>query len=174
MPIRQGAIIGAGVLTVALFVALDIGLTERNHQHTCQLNFKQLGLGALHYARDWDEDFPLVANWQSDILSYTRAPGGIDSPLFNCPRVYSKDYAMNEDLNHVELSHIGKWSNVPLFSEPTLQTANAADTGESWPSPMRHRSGNGVVGLDGTFSWVQEKPNFSITLHEARLAPAKP
>jgi prepilin-type N-terminal cleavage/methylation domain-containing protein/prepilin-type processing-associated H-X9-DG protein len=64
------------------------GRARENARRTaCQSNLKQLGLGMVQYAQDYDETYATSFNWDSLITPYTaaRSTWGRASALFQCP-----------------------------------------------------------------------------------------
>ena len=71
---------------------------EKARAATCQNNLKQIGLGALQYAQDFDEAYPpryidytptgsTRLNWRALITPYVKNGGtsGVPSGIFVCP-----------------------------------------------------------------------------------------
>ncbi len=101
------------VLAAILYPALQRphGGSERRAQ--CASNLKQIGLGVLQYAQDYDDKFPLVSRhgsrgWSQDLQPYLKS-----WELFQCPSgprhaPKTSDYFLN--------SHLAGLSQVKLPS----------------------------------------------------------
>ena len=84
-----------GILAAMLMPALSKA-RETARRGACQNNLKQIGLSAIMYSQDWNEEFPqssdTVANTEGDFFILIRSPGAgmpgslyTTAPTFFCP-----------------------------------------------------------------------------------------
>jgi prepilin-type processing-associated H-X9-DG protein len=125
----------------------------------CQSNLKQLALGMLMYAQDYDECFPPADRWSDVIYPYIKNWG-----ILKCPGdpKHEYGYAFNRALSFKRLGEIPRPAETPLLFDSTLGKKNAADEGISWPSGGRHSGGNSCAFTDGHVKWFREKPDFAL------------
>jgi prepilin-type processing-associated H-X9-DG protein len=83
---------------------------------SCLSNMKQLVLGALMYAQDWDEVLP-GEEWAEQLQPYLKNP-----EIYKCPAAPDKEYgyALNEALAGAKLADIKRPAEVVLFFESGL------------------------------------------------------
>ena len=136
----------------AVAAAMD---PEGNHKRTepltdaqtCVSNVKQISMGMLMYAEDYDQVYPST-EWQSKLMPYVRQPA-----IFDCPTVKrqggSGGYAFNEDLTGVNLGKIADpASQIAIFETAILQTSLVASPISSGKAG-RHSEGDTVGYADG-------------------------
>jgi len=128
---------------IALLAAILFPVFERARENArrsaCQSNLKQIGLGIIQYAQDYDEDYPIGCNgsvttlgggWVGPIYAYVK-----NTQVFQCPSDYQAtmapslnaifypsnlSYAYNGNLNLVYTTNLpddaGTFRPVPLSS----------------------------------------------------------
>jgi prepilin-type processing-associated H-X9-DG protein len=147
----------AGIFFFFLYMSKD----SRTNS-ACQSNLKQLGLGMLHYARDYDECLMLASNWSESSLPYTRK-----TEIYDCP-LQEFGYAYNLQVSKLSIGLVREWANKPCVFDSTLRGSNAADSGQSFPIQGAHSrskqatAGSNMLFMDGHVKWLQQKPNFKL------------
>ena len=97
--------IALGIMLCGFGVALYLVAQPRLRAvqtKSCQINLKQIGLAMLQYNRDYDEKYPLAANWADSLKPYaigSRKPNSDEAfeKMFHCPTSGSF-YAYNRPL----------------------------------------------------------------------------
>lgn len=111
------------------------------HRRGTISNLKQLSLGLVMYAGDYDERFPLVDTWMDATDQYTRGePVLIDPALFeaNKPRVPGiYGFAFYKPLCALDAYYIENQDEVPLVFQSTLLHRNATGGLDTLPNPPR-------------------------------------
>lgn len=167
-------LLGVGIAGMVLFGALLpflLGWREDARQASCQSNLKQIGLGMMQYAQDYDERYPLAAGgdigWANALLPYTKS-----AQLFQCPGNRAKssddpsrsgytDYWFNRRLSGVSDSRIINPSRIVLIGEGDRNDPDSDATYSfsiSSPPPVseavnRHGGGSNYAYLDGSVEW---------------------
>ncbi|MFP3904313.1 MAG: hypothetical protein ACLFWB_08750 [Armatimonadota bacterium] len=138
---------------------------ERGATNACYNNLNQLGIAALMYAKDNDGVLPDADEWMEQVAKYLE-----DESVLKCPAA-DEDYAyaMNENLDGMNVNEIESPATTVLFFESTQDARNASGTGASVPSPPRHSVGNGFAFANGRAKFQEETPNFDPTVE----APAQ-
>jgi prepilin-type processing-associated H-X9-DG protein len=132
---------------------------QKAAQASCASNLKQLAIGMLMYAQDYDEHFPPAERWSELIYPYVK-----NEQVFRCPGDPKLEcgYAFNRALSGKRLAEITRPAETPLLFDSKTGKRNAADDGRSWPSPGRHNDGNDCAFADGHVKWFREKPSFAL------------
>lgn len=134
----------------------------------CQSNLKQIGLGMMQYARDYDEQFPRAANWADALRPYTVGHNNPDAnsifePLFRCPTTNGY-YALNVNFDRLAMIQDKSPRASPLVFDIKSGRLNQSDNGKSWPNPPIHTTlqttGNNVLFADGHVELRGNKPRF--------------
>ena len=134
----------------------------------CQSNLKQIGLGMMQYARDYDENFPRAEDWAEGLRPYTvSSKNPVDSSmfqqLFRCPASESY-YALNRYYDRLAAFQDRAPRSSPLVFDVEFGRLNQSDDGKSWPNPPVHAtlqtSGNNVLFGDGHVELRGNKPVF--------------
>ena len=140
---------GAIVVIILLLIAALVAAVaipgfhrarEGARMSACQSNLKQLSLGMLMYAQDYDQALPPQANWQDVIYPYLR-----NEQIFNCPttQLGRGSYQYNSVLDLRKLGTITQpGTSLMLW-----------DTGfPSGPGP--HNEGWNLAFVDGHVKWA--------------------
>jgi len=140
-----------GVLAVILLMAggaaLDRYLANsrpRAEATGCQSNLKQLALGMMMYAQDYDERYPVAERWTSVLDPYLR-----NTLIFACPARPSLrwGYAMAESVSEAPMKVITAPAQTPLLFDSDLGMPGAADSPSR--AAFRHPGGANVAFVDG-------------------------
>lgn len=114
----------------------------------CQSQLKQLGLGALQYAQDFDEIFPSHEEWQKDIMPYIR-----NADILHCPQAANDDpnsYSYNKDMGNFPLAQVDAPTQTILMYE-----------GKDRKFDFRHQVGEekltNILFVDGHIKAFSEK-----------------
>ncbi|HEY3329296.1 MAG TPA: DUF1559 domain-containing protein [Capsulimonadaceae bacterium] len=153
---------------------------EKARQSSCASNEKQLGLGFLQYAQDYDEAMPsgqtssggdfgagvLGCGWAGEVYPYLKAVG-----VYMCPSdstaqmiksaagqiVESVDYAYNANLPTVNVSKIIEPTRTVLLAEVTGSLVNISDPQENDWSQQ-----HSVIDTGGHIRWMSPGGNASV------------
>jgi len=148
---------------------------EKARQASCQSNLKQISLGFIQYAQDYDEQFPKTfgarpdparpeeASYDSQIRPYMgvsvrRAGGGNDPTVFKCPSD-STDGSFTDRRTYALPRRPQNWPPGAVLPNPLLTGPNAAI--EALPSGETFYSGRALADIPepaGTIL-VVERPN---------------
>ncbi len=144
----------------------------------CQGNLKQLALGMLMYAQDYDMRFPPADRWCAATYPYVR-----NRQIHHCPADDAAfSYAYNYKLSRRLLDEVAYPSEMIMLYESEIGKGDAFDwpdfPGTSVPDPGRHDEANnyayadGHVRLDAPWSCrVQEDAYRLQPTHEAEDMP---
>lgn len=139
------------------------GSPEGSRVAVCISNLKQIALGGLMYAEDYDDKLPNRDLWMDQLQPYLSSrtmPDGEDKfEIFRCPEL-KKDgetnrsiygYAMNARLSDKKLGSFNDPVTTPAYYDSSNLAKNASDLVTSRPSPPRHRDGtkNVTAYIDG-------------------------
>lgn len=162
---RVGLTIGivvASVLVVVVLTAWVLNVRSavtgggRSGQQQCLSHLKQLALGQLMYATDWDEVMPPADAWCDATMPYIRKEA-----IYACPAARESPwgYAMNSDLSRVSMwapsSPRNPAQTITMY-DSTTGSKNANDPLTSLPSPGRHQRGNNYAFMDGHAKWYSD------------------
>jgi prepilin-type N-terminal cleavage/methylation domain-containing protein/prepilin-type processing-associated H-X9-DG protein len=128
---------------------------EKARQTSCLSNQKQLGLGVMMYAQDYDETYPMTANYGEPTVSRTLwsdqvAPYLKNRDIFKCPSATGAGYP--EGWANRGFSAIGM--NAQLAYAPT----GSPDALEGFPSTL----GMAAVDEPASFGLITETPNAAV------------
>ncbi|MBM3472055.1 MAG: DUF4190 domain-containing protein [Armatimonadetes bacterium] len=168
-----GTVVSAlGVLMLPMMAAILFPVfaraREKARQASCQSNEKQLALGVLMYAQDYDEIFPMKSNWADGVMPYVK-----NTMIFRCPSERNQmgdSYAYNERLDRCKVAKIPRPAEaVMLFdSQPGKNMAG----GRGLVSP-RHVNGANLAFADGHVKWYAAH-NLDGLLWDPRSTSATP
>lgn len=151
------------VLGAILWPVCACGSPEMSRQTACISNLKQIALGGLMYAEDYDDRLPNRDLWMDQLQPYlssrTMADGEDRFGIFRCPQL-RKDgetnrsiygYSMNARLSDKKLGSFKEPETTPAYYDSSNLAKNASDLVNSRPSPPRHRDGtkNVIAYLEG-------------------------
>ncbi|HWD41349.1 MAG TPA: hypothetical protein VG944_21070 [Fimbriimonas sp.] len=133
------------LVLVSVFLPVFASTSAGSNRTSCLSNMKQLGLGAIFYANDYDERFPKARTWGDSIAGYVKNPR-----IFNEPTLKDKTdgYAFNSALGGKEFPE-NTPSNRALIFESSHLIWNAADPLLTLCVPPRHRTTNNFAFADG-------------------------
>jgi len=125
----------------------------------CQSHLKQIALAMHAYLDDYSGVFPPADRWTDAMTPYL-----MDRVPLACPSDSggSNGYAFSRALGGKRLSDVRSPTEVPMVYESTAGRPNAADDGSSWPTKLRHRSGNHCAFVDGNVQALKRKPGFAV------------
>ena len=114
-----------------------------------QQNVKQLSLGLLEYANDYDEVTPLPNTWMDALTPYVKNPADFQSPAVVKKNPSDYGYAMNSDIAaQVTTNFANPATEIALF-DSTVLIRNATEPTSTLPNPPRYGSNNTIGYLDG-------------------------
>lgn len=149
---------------------------EKARQVSCLSNARQLGVGMLMYAQDYDESLPLNSRltalggyWYERVVPYVRSP-----QLLRCPskvphvsvtpsggdHAYDCDYAVNYNVYYT--GYGGPLAGLGQFDTPA-ETLLLSDNVSNWDYMFPgwyanythyHNEGSNVCFADGHAKWV--------------------
>lgn len=158
-----GLIVGiAGSLSLVLGIPALISIRLANHyggggqRYACTSNVRQLGLGFLMYAQDYDEHYPLAQSWNEEVFPYIK-----NDTVFHCPYASEEKlptYAMNRRLKSVLLPRIETQATTVLLFD-SIPGKNLSGGRELLPNPPRHGTGdyNTIGFTDGHVKSISQK-----------------
>lgn len=134
---------------------------EKAQMTSCLSNMKQICLGALMYAQDWDEMLP-GENWVDDLQPYLK-----NTQIYICPSRpwLAVGYALNEQIAGAAMGDIVNPSQTILFFEAGTDEEITLGGADEVPEDGVHNHGIVCGYVDGHAKWV--------TVEEARTALAQ-
>jgi prepilin-type processing-associated H-X9-DG protein len=114
-----------------------------------QTRLKQVDLGMLMYANDYDEALPLKGQWADEMLPYTKSDLVFHSPLVELQNPSNYGYALNSVVAGQLLPSFSIPSSTISFFDSTVLTKNATTPTSTMPSPPRYGAANTIAYLDG-------------------------
>lgn len=117
---------------------------------TSQTNLKQLALGTLMYAGDYDDVGPLPHAWMDELLPYVKNPNLFHSPAvwkYEDPNVYG--YAMNVDVAGMNFAAFANPATEIALFDSTDLARNATEPISTLPKTPRYGTNNTIAYLDG-------------------------
>ncbi len=93
---------------------------KEDNAKTCMSNQKQLALGFLMYAQDYDEKFPPANRWADGTTPYLKSKA-----VYNCPEVKEFGYAFSTAMSRKPLSKIAEPSKERLLFDSLILKKNA-------------------------------------------------
>ncbi len=140
----SGMLLGVVVIFL-LFFGMPIFLQgSARSSISCLSNAKQLSMGLLMYAQDYDEKLPPMNQWNEGTYPYIK-----NAEVYRCP--YESDrkvpsYALNRWLQNVVLSKVTP--DVVLIFD-SVPGANRSGSSGLFPNPSRHQNTQTVGFVDG-------------------------
>ena len=142
------------IVILGIIAAILFPIFAQSHEHSkrpqCLSNAKQLGLGLIMYAQDYDEHLPPAGKWMTETQLYTK-----NKAIYVCPVVKADNpkvqasYAMDTRLSGKSLNKLKGLANQALAYDSTRTNWDATDPGQTF-SP-RHNEGKqgSLVFADG-------------------------
>lgn len=174
-----GGCVGGGCIIGVLFAAILFPVfaqaREKAREASCMSNVKQIGLGHLMYAQDYDERYTMAATWQDNIDPYIKNPR-----VYHCPSVVvgttepsgavGTSYAFNSALDMMKSARLSEPRDTVLTFDSSNFSRNASDAVTSLPAPHRHPLGNTIGFADGHVKiWRDSEP-----VPQAQILPDTP
>jgi prepilin-type processing-associated H-X9-DG protein len=127
---------------------------------SCQSNLKQITLGMMQYAQDYNETLPKAENWIDKLLPYIKS-----EKLFTCPSVSDPagyGYAFNLNLSLKPLAAMGSVSETISIYETSILERNMYGVGDE--PAFRHQDGANYAFADGHVKWLAKTqiPSFKV------------
>jgi prepilin-type processing-associated H-X9-DG protein len=151
------AIIVGSLASVALLYGtrnlLAVRLEHPARVVSCLSNIKQLDLGMLMYAQDYDDHFPLPKSWNDGLMPYVK-----NEEVFRCPSESNRtlpSYGMNWRLGKVKSSTLALPGRTVLLFD-ALPGKNQAGGQGLLPDPPRHPNAQNIGFADGHAKSVAE------------------
>ncbi len=169
-----GSFISLFFLGMVAAIALPAFFKAREHarQSSCLSNEKQLALGMLMYAADYDERFPLAENWTDGLYPYIK-----NNQILVCPSAPDNPcgYAFNSALAGLEQSKLKTPAEQVMLFESDAGRNAAGGKNLLVPEP-RHSGGDNFAFCDGHCKWYSRKSSASLRwdlpLAEPNLSPS--
>jgi hypothetical protein len=121
----------------------DEGLPPADDEAGCARNMKQVGMGLMMYATDYDDTYPASYRWEDALVPYVKYRA-----IFNCPTVARQGnehgYAFVDSLSNQSTPSIQQPASTVMVFETTNLAANAAGS-VAEPIPSRHNHNNRVM-----------------------------
>ena len=140
------AMIAFGMLAIlaAILFPVFARAREKARQSSCLSNMKQLALGTLSFAQDYDGRLPGALTWRDEVLPYVQ-----NEQLFICPTDELKDvtYALNPLVAGRNLSDIEDQQGTVLLYE----------VDRSGQPVFPHNDGANYAFVDGHVKWYHRR-----------------
>ncbi|HEX8833902.1 MAG TPA: DUF1559 domain-containing protein [Abditibacteriaceae bacterium] len=178
---------GFGAMAAIFGRGMDMNVvpaTPEGRRSSCQSNLKQMALGVMQYAQDYDELHPRTGvvtatiddGWARNIQPYLKSYQIMQCPSEAAPQVTTdrsarlSDYYYNGRLTKVSQSQLKYSSNTVLFGDGEAATSNYACAsfdhciGRNIKSAvgkvpreakLRHETGANYAFTDGHVKWVK-------------------
>jgi prepilin-type processing-associated H-X9-DG protein len=126
---------------------------EKAREASCLSNEKQMALGVLMYAQDYDETYPAAQDWMTKINPYIKNPA-----VYACPSVANHSqaetggiytYAYSSQLSKRQVALMKAPELTGMLYDSSALTENASDAMISLPVPGRHMGRNNMGFADG-------------------------
>ena len=136
--------VAVGVLVVVAAPSLLRMIYEKQRKPSCISNVKQLSLGLMMYAQDYDDRFPPTAGWSAHLWPYVKVESA-----FHCPSLGMRGYgyAFDRRLDRISLEKLTAPSETAALYETTDWAKDA-----TWPGTRfatRHSDRGCVAFADG-------------------------
>jgi len=115
-----------------------------------QSRLKQVDLGMLVYANDYDGVLPLANQWMDEMDPYIKR----DDAIYRSPAVQLKNptaygYAFNQVVAGQQATELASPATTISFFDSTVLTRNATAATTTQPSPPRYGTKNTIAYTDG-------------------------
>jgi prepilin-type processing-associated H-X9-DG protein len=148
LPLRDW--VGILVLIVVCGIAAAIlgpifaAARSKTRGPSCLSNLKQIEVGLMMYAEDWDDNLPAASHWSEQCYPYVK-----NEQIWHCPEAKSPySYAYNQALNALKLSDMAEQTLTVNLFESDATTWNASG-GIANVAGNRHDGGSNYGFLDG-------------------------
>ena len=144
---------GCGLLMIPILAAILFPVfaqaREKARQAACLSNEKQMALGVMMYAQDYDETYPAAPQWMTQIDPYVKNPA-----VYACPSAASRaqiqeggvyTYAYNSQMSKRAIALLKAPQLTGMLYNSSAMTQNASDALTSLPVPGRHLGRNNVA-----------------------------
>lgn len=158
------SIVGFGALAFWVLPGMGLSREPGATRASCASNLRQLGMGVMMYAQDYDDRYPLANSWQGGVMPYVR-----NTQVFVCPdRGMPNSYAYNSILNGLRAKALTTPSATPMLFDSGLGINNGSDRLQSF-LPVHSGFGN-VAFADGHVASAAAAPAAAAGVRK----PAKP
>ncbi len=123
-------------------------VNKKSEAQICMSNLKQLSVGMMIYASDYDDYLPKSVNWSDVVMPYIK-----NLEVFKCPTISNRD----KKLYGISFMSSCLGINLPQVEEPAKQymlfdsddlKKNSIGNESKLPKPGRHNGNNHVSFLD--------------------------
>ena len=147
---------------------------EKARQTSCLSNLKQLALGGLMYAQDYDERWHLYRTYVtgSDMWPYNIEPYLKNTQILRCPSRATQTWGYGVNYNHgcnQLIAEMPQPAEMLAYCDNQNQLAGCSYLGHSTPAsatytprllPLPHNEGINIAFMDGHSKWM--KPDGAI------------
>ena len=148
---------GCGLLMIPILAAILFPVfaqaREKARQVSCLSNEKQMALGVMMYAQDYDETYPAAPQWITQDRSLRQEPCRVCLPQRGQSRADTRRRRVYVRLQQPTVEAcLGVCESAPTDGNAlrlVCQTENASDALTSLPVPGRHQGRNNVAFGDG-------------------------
>jgi hypothetical protein len=123
--------------------------TQSGQYALSQDRMKQLDLGLIMYANDFDESLPLANQWMDGIAPSVKSAIAFHSPAVEQLNESDYGYAMNSAIAGKSLTSFASPSTTYSLFDSTVLTRNATSPLTTLPQPPRYGKYNTIGLLDG-------------------------
>jgi prepilin-type processing-associated H-X9-DG protein len=145
------------IAKMAVVAIPGIPATEEGYVRTCQDRLKQITLGMMQYAQDYDEILPPAQKWNEVTLPYLYSRSS-----YQCPRAGKTKYgyAMNKKFHRAIIASDDNADETVLVYDSRNLRPNAFGLGGD--VAFRHDGGANYAFADGHVKWypISEPQNF--------------
>ena len=112
-----------------------------------ETRLKQLSVGFLIYASDYDDNLPPGPKWVENLTPYIQAETTFHSPVFTDPGQYG--FAYDSGAAGKSITTFDFPAQISLDFDSTILTKSAVSTTITLPVPARYQGGNFIGYIDG-------------------------
>jgi prepilin-type processing-associated H-X9-DG protein len=137
-------------IVAAILYPVFLQSKSNNSRISCLSNMRQLGLGMMMYAQDYDERFPPSERWMTVLDPYVK-----NKRPFVCPIVKRENpkamssAAMDVRLSMIEIGKITDPKKHSLAYESSRTDWNAADPGQTFTTRHNNQTMGSLAYADG-------------------------